>query len=522
MDLDVSRNGDFEDTDLGFAFNDSNFSDRIIQLKIMSDLIEVPSNVKSSSTCANQTSLDKKKMDDFQTDNAELLSGKSDVDDCTVHKLQEDANADVVEFSNAGDEAADLHIDYSTIVKVRTLYVNSSILAAKSTFFYKLFSNGMRESKQIHITVRITTSEEAPLMELLKFMYNSSLNVTSTPNLLDVLMAADKFGVSSCMSYCIRVLLNIPMTPESALLYLELPYSVLMDDVVRPLIVAAKQYLIARYKDVTKHQEELMGLPLAGVVALLSSDELQVASEDAVYEFVLKWARTQYPSLEERREILREKLIPFIRFPYMTCRKLKMVQSCNDFEQEVTSKLVFNALYFKAEAPHNKQILAAESASTSRFFIERSYKYRPIKIVEFELPQQQCVVYLDLRRQECANLFPYGQVCSQIFHLGGQGFFLSAHCSMDQQSFYHCFGFGFGTHKKDSVNFRFDYEFAVRSRPTLEYISKYKGNCIFTGGRAAVGFRNFFSTPWTSFMAEDNLFFINDVLNLRVELMIRN
>ncbi|XP_058740638.1 BTB/POZ domain-containing protein POB1-like [Vicia villosa] len=413
-------------------------------------------------------------------------------------------------------------MDYSAVVKEKTLYVNSSILAEKSSFFYKLFSNGMKESKMAHITVRITASEEAPFMELLKFMYNNSLYVTSPPRLLDILMAADKFGVASCMIYCIRVLLNIPMTPEFASLYLDLPYSVLMTEFVWPLVVAAKKYLVARYKDVTKHQEELMRLPLAGIMALLSSDELQVASEDVLYEFVLMWARTQYPSLEERREILRAKLIPFIRFPYMTFRKLKMVQSCNEFENEVTSKLVLDAMYFKAEAPQQKRILAAESASTTRFFIERSYKYRPIKVVEFEHPQQQCVVYLDLRREECANLFPSGQVCSRPFHLGGHVFFLSAHCNMDPQSSYHCFGLCFGMYENDSTNCGVDYEFEVRSRPTLEYICKFKGNFIFTGGREAVGFKNFFSTPWTSFMAEDNLYFIDDVLHLKVDLTVRN
>ena len=69
-------------------------------------------------------------------------------------------------------------------------------------------------------------------MELLEFMYSSSLYVTFPPRLLDILLAADKFGVASCMKYCIWVLLNIPMTPESALLYLDLPYSVLMTEVV--------------------------------------------------------------------------------------------------------------------------------------------------------------------------------------------------------------------------------------------------------------------------------------------------
>jgi galactitol-specific phosphotransferase system IIC component len=42
------------------------------------------------------------------------------------------------------------------------------------------------------------------------------------------------------------------MTPESALLYLELLSSVLMADAVQPLTDAAKQYLSSRYKDVTE------------------------------------------------------------------------------------------------------------------------------------------------------------------------------------------------------------------------------------------------------------------------------
>ena len=96
-------------------------------------------------------------------------------------------------------------------------------------------------------------TEEAALMELLNFMYSNSLSITSPPALLDVLMAADKFEVASCMRYCSRLLRNIPMSPESALLYLELPSSVLMADAVQPLTDAAKQYLAGRYKDITNY-----------------------------------------------------------------------------------------------------------------------------------------------------------------------------------------------------------------------------------------------------------------------------
>ncbi|CAJ2631363.1 unnamed protein product [Trifolium pratense] len=511
--------------DFAFAFNDSNFSDRILQIEVINDPIQPSSNADGCSTVADWANDRKRRREDIKNEN-DLLPDQPDLIDFAPREPQDEEADAMLEESPSGDEAstvddANLQMDCSTVVKVKTLHISSPILAAKSPFFYKLFSNGMRESEQRHVTLRIAASEEAPLMELLNFMYSNSLSVSSPPALLDVLMAADKFEVASCMRYCSRVLRNIPMTPESALLYLDLPSSVLMADAVQPLTDAAKQYLASRYKDVTKHQEELMGLPLAGVEAILSSDELQVASEDAVYDFVLRWARTQYPKLEERREVLGLKLARFIRFPYMTCRKLKKVLTCNDFDHEIASKLVTEALFFKAEAPHRQQILAAESASSSRLFVERSYKYRPVKVVEFELPRQQCVVYLDLKREECANLFPSGRVYSQAFHLGGQGFFLSAHCNMDQQSSFHCFGLFLGMQEKGSVSFAVDYEFAARSRPTEEYVSKYKGNYTFTGGKA-VGYRNLFATPWTSFMAEDSLYFINGVLHLRAELTIRN
>ncbi|WJX85664.1 Boi protein [Trifolium repens] len=525
MESDTVSSSSPDANDFGFAFNDSNFSDRILQIEVMNDPIEASSNADGCSTVADWANDRKRRREDINKDN-DLLPNQPDLIDFAPREPQDEEADAMLEESPSGDEAstaddANLQMDCSAVVKVKTLHISSPILAAKSPFFYKLFSNGMRESEQRHVTLRIAASEEAPLMELLNFMYSNSLSVASPPALLDVLMAADKFEVASCMRYCSRVLRNIPMTPESALLYLELPSGVLMADAVQPLTDAAKQYLASRYKDVTKHQEELMGLPLVGVEAILSSDELQVASEDAVYDFVLKWARTQYPKLEERREVLGLKLARFIRFPYMTCRKLKKVLTCNDFDHEVASKLVTEALFFKAEAPHRQRILAAESASSSRLFVERSYKYRPVKVVEFELPRQQCVVYLDLKREECANLFPSGRVYSQAFHLGGQGFFLSAHCNMDQQSSFHCFGLFLGMQEKGSVSFAVDYEFAARSRPTEEYVSKYKGNYTFTGGKA-VGYRNLFATPWTSFMADDSLYFINGVLHLRAELTIRN
>ncbi|XP_022736800.1 BTB/POZ domain-containing protein POB1-like isoform X2 [Durio zibethinus] len=497
------------DLDFGFAFNDSNFSDRVLRIEIMPDLPENKSDGDGCSSIADWARNRKRRREDFKKETDVVVRCEEQILNCnmpdtvdgvTYENQDEEAVAMVEESPSIGlnsnkigndatlRDDSSWNMDCSTVLRVKTIHISSPILAAKSPFFYKLFSNGMRESEQRHITLRIHASEETALLDLLNFMYNNTLSTTTPTALLDVLMAADKFEVASCMRYCSRLLRNLPMTCESALLYLDLPSSVLMADAVQPLTDAAKQFLAVRYKDVTKFQEEVLNLPLAGMEAVFSSDDLQVASEDAVYDFVLKWARTHYPKIEER---------------------------------QLASKVVLEALFFKAETPYRQRALASEEANaTHRRFVERAYKYRPVKIVEFELPRQQCVVYLDLKREECVHLFPAGRVYSQAFHLGGQGFFLSAHCNMDQQSSFHCFGLFLGMQEKGSVKFAVDYEFAARSRPTEDYVSKYKGNYTFTGGKA-VGYRNLFGIPWTAFMADDSIYFINGILHLRAELTIR-
>ncbi|GFP92605.1 BTB/POZ domain-containing protein pob1 [Phtheirospermum japonicum] len=528
-------------SDFAFAFNDVNFSDRILRIEILPDL---PGSKPDPEVSLADWARNRKRRRDDQltivnesTEQCEeqvMNCNIPDLEDAVNYENQDEETVAMVEESplgaeitihQSGDEAAkgnesSSSMDYS-VIEVKTLHISSPILAAKSPFFYKLFSNGMKESEQRYVTLRIQASEEAALMDLLNFMYSNNLPRTTPTALLDVLMAADKYEVASCMRHCSRLLRKLPMTSESALLYLDLPSTVLMSDMVQPLMDTAKQYLAARFKDLSKFHEEVLNLPLAGIEAILFSDDLQVASEDAVYDFVLKWARVHYPKLDERREILSTRLLRFVRFPCMTCRKLKKVLTCSDIEPEVASKVVLDALFFKAEAPYRQRTLAAEEANASfRRFVERAYKYRPVKVVEFETPRQQCVVYLDLKREECAQLFPAGRVYSQAFHLGGQGFFLSGHCNMDQHSSFHCFGLFLGMQEKGSVAFTVDYEFASRTKPSEDFVSKYKGNYTFTGGKA-VGYRNLFGVPWTAFIADDSPYFINGILHLRAELTIK-
>ncbi|MFS7932260.1 putative BTB/Kelch-associated [Helianthus anomalus] len=96
-----------------------------------------------------------------------------------------------------------------------------------------------------------------------------------------------------------------------------------MAEPLHPLTVAAKQLYVVHYKDITKFEDEILRLPLAGVEAIIASGDLQVTSEYDVYLFVLKWARSQYPNIENRRKIIMNRLVKLIRYPYMTYDELR-------------------------------------------------------------------------------------------------------------------------------------------------------------------------------------------------------
>ncbi|XP_020272138.1 BTB/POZ domain-containing protein POB1-like [Asparagus officinalis] len=514
-----------------FDFNSSNLSGRVLRIEIVEGAAESKPDGEGCSSIADRARHQKRRREDIKKKQDNIVNcDQPDANDAVAYESHDGEAVAKIE-SPAGDEP--LQSDSSSVMvcsplRVKPMYVGSAILAAKSPFLYKLVSEGMGESDQQHATLRITASEEAALMELLNFMNSGNLSTTSPHLLLDVLTAADKFEVASCVRHCSQLLRSLSMTTESALLYLELPSSVSMASAVQPLTSAAREFLANKYRNLSKFQEEVMNLPLVGIEAILSSDNLQVASEDAVYDFVLKWARAHYPKAEERRKILRSHLGRLIRFQHMTCRKLKKVLTCTNLGDKISSKadLALEALFFIEETPHcltleeSVSTLTLEDSVSTRRCTERAYKYRPVKVVEFEQPHPQCIVYLDLKREEFSNLSPGGRIYSQAFHLGGQGFFLSAHCNLDQQSSFHCLGLFLGMQETGSVLFTVDYEFAARTKPAGDFVSKYKGCYTFTGGKA-VGYRNLFAIPWTSFIAEDSPYFIDGVLHLRAELTLK-
>lgn len=162
-----------------------------------------------------------------------------------------------------------------------------------------------------------------------------------------------------------------------------------------------------------RFSEVLLDLPLVGIEAVLSSDELRVESEDAVYDFVISWARKHYPNPEKRREILGSKICQLIRFPNMSNHKLKDVISCDDLNYVCASKAVSEALLLKVEAPH-------------KILNERAYRHLPVTVMEFDGQIRECMVFWSITKDSWSQLSPGDRLYSRPFLFSGIKFQLSA------------------------------------------------------------------------------------------------
>lgn len=69
---DYSRTASSSDADFGFAFNDSNFSDRILHIEIMADHDEASPNFEGCTTILDWVRHRKRRREDVQKDNGIL------------------------------------------------------------------------------------------------------------------------------------------------------------------------------------------------------------------------------------------------------------------------------------------------------------------------------------------------------------------------------------------------------------------------------------------------------------------
>uniref|UniRef100_A0A8C5QYN9 Kelch-like protein 40 n=1 Tax=Leptobrachium leishanense TaxID=445787 RepID=A0A8C5QYN9_9ANUR len=172
-------------------------------------------------------------------------------------------------------------IDCILKIKGKEFPCHRLVLAACSPYFRAMFLSDLEESKQKEIELEDVDPEV--MGKILHYIYTSEIEI-SEASVQDIFSVANMLQIPSIFTVCVSFLQK-KLCLSNCLAIFRLG---LMLDCPR-LAVAARDFLCDRFNLVIR-DDEFYQLSADELIAIISSDALNVEKEEEVYEVVMKWA----------------------------------------------------------------------------------------------------------------------------------------------------------------------------------------------------------------------------------------
>ncbi|KAM4698806.1 kelch-like protein 41 [Rhinophrynus dorsalis] len=184
------------------------------------------------------------------------------------------------------------------------------ILAACSPYFREFFLSDESEEKKKNMEL---DNVDPNVMEaILKYLYSADIDLNDA-NVQDIFALASRFQIPSVFTVCVTYLQR-RLSPANCLAIFRLG---LLLDCPR-LAVTARDYVCDRFQQICK-EDDFLQLAPHELIAVISSDALNVEKEEMVFEAVMKWARTD----KENKAKSLVDVFDCIRFRLMTEKYFK-------------------------------------------------------------------------------------------------------------------------------------------------------------------------------------------------------
>ncbi|XP_061820889.1 kelch-like protein 40b [Nerophis lumbriciformis] len=206
-------------------------------------------------------------------------------------------------------------VDCVLKIKDKDFPCHRLVLCACSSYFRSIFLSDLDESKKREIVLEDV--EPGVMGLILKYLYTSKINVTEQ-NVQDIFAVANMYQIPSIFTVCVSFLQK-RLTLSNCLAIFRLG---LMLDCPR-LAVSARNYACERFQLISRDEDFLQTQP-SELAAILANDNLNVETEEAVFEVLMNWVSRD---LEDR-----EKALPGL----LDCVRLRLVSE--DYLREKVEK----------------------------------------------------------------------------------------------------------------------------------------------------------------------------------------
>ncbi|XP_013855312.1 kelch-like protein 40b [Austrofundulus limnaeus] len=171
-------------------------------------------------------------------------------------------------------------VDCVLKIKDKEFPCHRLVLCACSSYFRSIFLSDLEESKKREIVLEDV--EPGVMGLILKYLYTSIINVTEQ-NVQDIFAVANMFQIPSIFTVCVSFLQK-RLSLSNCLAVFRLG---LMLDCPR-LAVSARNYACERFQLISRDKDFLQLLP-SELAAILTNDNLNVESEEVVFEALMNW-----------------------------------------------------------------------------------------------------------------------------------------------------------------------------------------------------------------------------------------
>lgn len=210
-------------------------------------------------------------------------------------------------------------VDCVLKIKDKEFPCHRLVLCACSSYFRSIFLSDLDESKKREI---ILEDVEPGVMGLiLKYLYTSKINVTEQ-NVQDIFAVANVYQIPSIFTVCVSFLQK-RLSLSNCLAIFRLG---LMLDCPR-LAVSARNYACERFQLISR-DEDFLQLAPSELAAILANDNLNVETEETVFEALMNWVSRDMEN--------REKELPGL----LDCVRLRLVTEDYLTERVENHKLI--------------------------------------------------------------------------------------------------------------------------------------------------------------------------------------
>uniref|UniRef100_A0A3Q1GRT6 Kelch-like family member 40b n=1 Tax=Acanthochromis polyacanthus TaxID=80966 RepID=A0A3Q1GRT6_9TELE len=209
-------------------------------------------------------------------------------------------------------------VDCVLKIKDKEFPCHRLVLCACSSYFRSIFLSDLEESKKKEIVLEDV--EPGVMGLILKYLYTSKIKVTEQ-NVQDIFAVANMYQIPSIFTVCVSFLQK-RLSLSNCLAIFRLG---LMLDCPR-LAVSARNYACERFQLISRDEDFLQLLP-SELAAILTNDNLNVETEESVFEALMNWVSQDAEN--------REKELPGL----LDCVRLRLVTE--DYLREKVGKHKF-------------------------------------------------------------------------------------------------------------------------------------------------------------------------------------